>query len=453
MARKSRAGAGPAGTPKGQGKNPRQADPRHCAADALEAVLLRGERLDNALQRGQSQLPEARDRALFRELASGVVRWYPRLAALRTRLLDKPLKEPRLDMPILLGLYQILHMRIPPHAAVSTSVDLAQQRGFTWARGLVNAVLRRFLRERDAICAAVDADDAMRHAYPRWLVDELTRAWPDDAEQILARGNERAPLTIRVNPATGSRDDYLKELVELGFEASACAYASFGIEIVSAGDPRALPGFDDGRVSVQDAAAQLTAEILVPAAGARVLDACAAPGGKTAALLERYAGIDMTAIDIAEPRVDLIHSSLDRLGLSAQVSTVDATMPEAWWDGQPFDHILVDAPCSATGIIRRHPDIKLRRDDADGANNAMHQRALLQALWPLLGGGGTLLYATCSILPTENAEVIEHFISENAHAEVVPINAYWGRTAGPGRQILTGESGMDGFFYALLRKP
>ena len=434
--------------------SPARQDPRNVAADAIEAVILNGERLDRALRHGQAQLDEARDRALFRELTSGVIRWYFRLAALRDSLLNKPLKDPRLEIPLLLGLYQIAYTRVPEHAAVSTSVALAQQRGFSWAKGLVNAVLRRFLREQTQLCKQVDKDLATRNAYPDWMVSAFAQAWPNDVEEILLHSNLRAPLTLRLNASNLELDrtSYLANIVETNPDARTCEHAKFGLELPSGGDPRQLPGFEEGHVSVQDAAAQLTAELLCPPPGARVLDACAAPGGKSAALLERYPGIHLTAIDISEPRVDLVRDTFDRLGLAADVGVADAGATRDWWDGQPFDYILIDAPCTATGIIRRQPDIKLRRTPDQPYDNALQQRRLLDALWPLLAPTGQLLYATCSILPIENRDVVDEFLLAQNDAQALPLDTAWGRESGAGRQILPGEADMDGFFYALLGK-
>lgn len=413
--------------------------------------MLGGARLDQQLD----QLPDfadPRDRGLVHELATGIVRWYPRLDRIIAQMLHRPLKDPVLNIPILLGIYQLIHTRVPTHAAISTSVDTAAALGFKSAKGLVNGVLRRFVREREDIEKAIAKDPVAQSAHPQWMIDALRDAWQEAAPQVLARANEIAPLTLRCNLQKTSRDACLVSLHEAGVAAEPHPVSEVGINIVKGGDPRQLPGFETGHFSVQDGAAQLAAKLLDAPAGARVLDACAAPGGKSAAILERAPDIQLTALDVDAERLQLVEQTLSRVGLTANVRVGDAMHPATWSDGNTYSHMLVDAPCTATGIIRRHPDIKLRRAAGDDAKLAITQLALLKALWPLLESGGTLLYATCSIMPTENSNVVSAFLSAHADAELVPLSLPCGRDTGAGTQLLPGDQDMDGFFYAKVRK-
>ncbi len=421
------------------------------AARVLQRTLLGGARLDQQLD----QLPDfadPRDRGLVHELATGIVRWYPRLDRIVAQMLHRPLKDPDLNIPILLGIYQLIHTRVPTHAAISTSVDTAAALGFKSAKGLVNGVLRRFVREREDIEKAIAKDPVAQFAHPQWLIYALRDAWQEAAPQVLARANEIAPLTLRCNLQKTSRDAYLVSLHEAGVAAEPHPVSEVGINIVKGGDPRQLPGFETGHFSVQDGAAQLAAKLLDAPAGARVLDACAAPGGKSAAILERAPDIQLTALDVDAERLQLVEQTLSRVGLTANVRVGDAMHPATWADGNTYSHMLVDAPCTATGIIRRHPDIKLRRAAGDDAKLAVTQLALLKALWPLLESGGTLLYATCSIMPTENSNVVSAFLSAHADAEIVPLSLPCGRDTGGGTQLLPGDEDMDGFFYAKVCK-
>ena len=427
---------------------------RDAALEALRAVTLGGRSLNEALPAALEGVDEARERAFASEIAYGVLRWLPRLHHLLGLLTERPLRERDSDVRILLlvGLYQLLHTRVPPHAAVSETVAACARIGKPWARGLANAVLRRFLRERDDLLRVADRDDTARHAHPAWLIGVVRNAWPHDWQAILDAGNERPPMTLRVNIRRAGRDDYRRELAQAGIAADPCPHAAAGLTLHDPTDVCALPRFADGVVSVQDEAAQLAAPLLDARAGMKVLDACAAPGGKTAHLLELAPEADVTALDQSSSRLETMARNLDRLGLAAHLLCADAACPEQWWDGQPFERILLDAPCSATGVIRRHPDIKLHRRYADIARLAETQARLLDALWPLLARDGVLLYATCSILPEENSRQIEAFLSRTPDAIERPLEASWGRPTSPGRQILPHDERMDGFYYALLAR-
>lgn len=414
-----------------------------------------GRSLGSTLEPGVGNLHDSRERAFARELCYGVLRWLPRLAAVLEQLLRRPLRERDVAVRVLLlmGLYQLLFLRVPAHAAVAATVRVARGLPQPWASGLVNAVLRTFQRERQRILAHIERDPAAVWAHPAWLIDEVRVAWPEDWRRVLAANNDHPPMTLRVNARRGTRRDYLQTLAGRGLTAYPAAYTDQGVTLAQPIEVERLPGFTEGLVSVQDGAAQLAAGLLGLQPGQRVLDACAAPGGKTAHLLEREPGLArLVAIDRDPARIPLLEDNLRRLGLVADVVCADATEPARWWDGVPFDRILLDAPCSATGVIRRHPDIKLHRRPADIAAVGAVQARLLDSLWPLLAPHGMLLYATCSILPQENRAQIEGFLARHADAHAPPTEVGWGRPGPPGRQILAGEDGMDGFYYAVLAK-
>lgn len=420
--------------------------PRNARARAAQAVagVLGGRSLDEALPRALSGAP-AQDHGLIRAMTYAAVRELGSLRWLTKQLTPRMPQDPVIAL-LAVGLVQLRSLRVPPHAAVSETVDAAGQIGQRKAGGLVNAVLRRYQREAQTLDGQLPA----HLDHPDWLVQQLRADWPDRWRELLAAGDSAAPMTLRVNARKTTRETYAQALAEAGLD---CA-AGTPPEALTLNQPcpvETLPGFDAGQVSVQDGSAQLAAALLAPHSGERVLDACAAPGGKTAHLLER-ADIDLTAVDIDGDRQTRVQQTLDRLGLQATVRTGDAARPADWWDGRPFDAILVDAPCSGTGVIRRHPDIKWLRRASDIPTLARTQSALLDALWPLLAPGGRLLYATCSILTAENADVIDAFLARQGAARAEAIDARWGEAAGAGRRIAPGGA-WDGFYYALLRKP
>jgi 16S rRNA (cytosine967-C5)-methyltransferase len=428
---------------------------RRSALQALTAVLASGESLATALPAAVAGLAEARERAFARELVYGVLRWLPRLDGVLAATLAHPLRprEHAVRAALLLGLYQLLYTRVPAYAAVSETVSLLRASDRAWATGLANAVLRRVDRERDALLARVDADPVTRYAHPAWLIEAIREAWPADWQAVLAANNAHPPLTLRVNARRTTRTAYLETLASQGIAARPAPHAPQGVTLEGALEVEALPGFAAGLCSVQDAAAQLAAPLLDLAPGQRVLDACAAPGGKTAHILEIEPALaEVVALEQAPARVALLTATLERLGLEARVARGDAGDPAGWWDGRPFDRILLDAPCSATGVIRRHPDVKSRRDPAAVAELARGQRRLLAALWPLLAPAGTLLYATCSVLPAENEAVVADFLASHPDAQPEALDCPWGRARGHGRQTLPGDEGMDGFFYARLHR-
>ena len=428
---------------------------RVLAVHTLTRVLQDDLTLTQALEQASRECADPRDASLLSELCYGTLRWQPRLEALLKRMLERPLKAADRDVGtlLILGLYQLAYLRVPPHAAVQQTVEACRGLGKDWAAGLVNALLRRYQREREALEAALEADPVARYAHPSWFIEELQRDWPGHWQGMLEAGNQRPPLTLRVNRRLISRDAYLATLAERGIVARACVHSEDGVTLDAPLDVSALPGFAQGQCSVQDEGAQLAAVLLDAAPGMRVLDACAAPGGKTCHLLEHHADLAaLVAVELEPRRAARIRENLQRLKLTAEIVVADAAEPARWWDGRPFERILLDAPCSASGVVRRHPDVKARRTPAEVAAAVGLQARLLAALWPLLAPRGKLLYVTCSVFQRENARQLEAFLAGHADAEALPLMADWGQAAGPGRQVLTGEGGMDGFYYACLQK-
>jgi 16S rRNA (cytosine967-C5)-methyltransferase len=427
--------------------------PRLLAVQVLLAVLKEGQTLTQATERVAADCADPRDAALVKELCYGTLRWLPRLEAWLARLMERPLKSADLDVKfvLLLGLYQLAYMRVPAHAAVQQTVETCRALDKAWAAGLVNAVLRRFQREQAAIEAAVADSPEARYAYPKWFIEELRGDWPEHWQAMLDAGNERPPLTLRVNRRMQGREDYLAKLTAAGMDAKPCVHSPDGVTLATAVDVKALPGFAEGAVSVQDEGAQLAETLLDAQDGMRVLDACAAPGGKTCHLLERH-GLALTAVEQDVKRAQRIRENLIRLKLDAVLKVADAAEVQTWWDGEPFQRILLDAPCSASGVVRRHPDVKLRRTPGEVSAAAGLQARLLAALWPLLAPGGKLLYVTCSVFQRENAAQIAVFLAGHPDAAAQSPDVSWGVAAGAGRQVLMGEGGMDGFYYACLEK-
>ncbi|MGZ9708752.1 16S rRNA (cytosine(967)-C(5))-methyltransferase RsmB [Pseudomonas sp. GNP013] len=429
-------------------------NPRLAAAKALAAVLNGKASLNSSLP-PQLDKVEDRDRGFTQDLAFGTARWQPRLSALAARLLQKPFKAADADVEALLlvGLYQLLYTRVPAHAAIGETVGCADKLKKPWAKALLNAVLRRAQRESETLLAELEHDPVVRTAHPRWLQKSLKAFWPEHWEAICAANNAHPPMILRVNRRHHRRDAYLQLLTDAGIAAAACVYSIDGIVLEAAADVRSLPGFAEGWISVQDEAAQLAADLLDLAPGQRVLDACCAPGGKTCHILEvekDLAGV--VAVDLEAKRLVRVRENLARLGLSAELIAADGRDTATWWDGKPFQRILLDAPCSATGVIRRHPDIKLTRQADDIAALAVLQGQLLDALWPTLEVGGILLYATCSTLPTENTEVIQAFLARTSGARELDLATTAGIKQPHGRQLLAQEGGHDGFYYAKLIK-
>ncbi len=407
------------------------------AAAAVQAVR-GGRNLDTAL----AACPAAA-RPGAQALAFHALRWLGGAQAVRAVLVPKA-PPAALDALLLTALALLWPGSGPPYAAhtlVDQAVAAARQRG-----GFVNAVLRRFLREREALLAALASDPVARFNHPRWWVERLQRDWPAQWQAVLEADQQRAPLTLRVNARRSSAEAYVARLAKAGLAAQALP----GTQAVVLAQPvpvTQLPGFADGEVSVQDAAAQRAAPLLIGAglpAGARVLDACAAPGGKTAHLLE-LADLDVLALDSDAQRLERVHDTLARLGLRSRTLAADAGDPSAWWDGVPCDAILLDAPCSASGIVRRHPDVRWLRRASDITALARTQARQLDALWPTLKRGGRLLYCTCSVFKAEGQEQIDAFLQR--HGDAAPL----AEPRAPGHLLPLPDNG-DGFFYGLLHK-
>jgi 16S rRNA (cytosine967-C5)-methyltransferase len=430
---------------------------RACAAETVDDVIRRGRSLDSALADREHQVAPD-DRSLLRLLCYGTLRHYWRLTFWVDQLLAKPLRERDASVLQLLaiGLYQLVDTRIPDHAAVSQTVEAARILRRPKLAPLVNAILRRALRDR--IFDSEPSNQNALHDHPDWLLDALRRDWPNDWRDIVAADNARAPMWLRVNPAHGTAAEYLEQLELIGIEGEVMDEAPQAVKLSVPRSVDELPGFADGQVSVQDAAAQFAAPLLLADVSGRVLDACAAPGGKTGHLLE-LAGdrIELTAIDNDPQRLQLVADNLERLGMDATLIAADASNPGSWWNKEPFDAILLDAPCSASGVIRRHPDIKHLRRAADIDALSALQGQLLDALWPLVAAGGRLLYVTCSLLRQENDAVVAAFLERTSDAREYDMLQDYNirdlmRDKACGHQILPGTADMDGFYYAGLTK-
>ncbi|WP_430391875.1 16S rRNA (cytosine(967)-C(5))-methyltransferase RsmB [Dyella sp. 20L07] len=428
-------------------------DTRALAAQALADVALRGASLRDAMERYAPRLADSRDRALLMALLSDGARWWLRFDPALDRLLEKPLrqKEPAIHALLVLGLVQLEILQLPDYAAVAATVQATRALQRPRMAGLVNAVLRRWQRERVELLAALDAKPQTRHAQPVWLAKTIARDWPTQADTVMAANNVEPPLMLRVNRRRTTRETLIENLLAGGYTADAHAWLSDAIVLPHSTDVTRMPGFAAGEFAVQDGAAQIAADLADLRDGLRVLDACAAPGGKACHVLER-ADVTLTALEFDAKRAERITQNLDRLGLKATVAIGDAGEPAAWWDGKPFDRILIDAPCSATGVLRRRPDVRLHRRESDIAPLVAQQRRILAALWPLLAPGGRLVYITCSLLRAENDAVVSEWLATQADARAVPLNLPTGQAATIGWQVLPGDGDLDGMYYAVLEK-
>lgn len=389
----------------------------------------------------------------LKELVYGVTRWYWRLHAYADRLLKKPLRKKDSDLMVLIlvGLYQLWKLSIPAHAAINETVDGCGPLGKSWARGLVNAVLRSYIRTQGDTRS--DLSDVARYSHPAWLLEHIRESWPAHWREVLSANNERAAMVLRVNCRRMDKTGYLQELARCGLGGRSDELSSHGVILDSPVPVHSLPGFSDGWVSVQDTAAQWAAAILPQRAGDRILDACAAPGGKLTHILEAHpqAG-PVLAIDISATRIELIRENLARLGVDAELKVADAIDLESWWDGIQFDCVVLDAPCSGSGVIRRRPDIKHLRRRGDLVPMADRQALLLEQLWRTVAPGGHLLYITCSVFPEENEDQIQKFCAGRKDLDICPIRTPAGLHGSLGLQTLPGIHKVDGFFYSLMRK-
>jgi 16S rRNA (cytosine967-C5)-methyltransferase len=425
---------------------------RLIAARVLTRVIQDGQSLTAALDANLPALELSKDKAFVQALCYGVCRHYYRLDFILTELITKPIKDLEIKALALVGIYQLSYMRVKPYAAVSETVLATRKK--PWAKGLINALLRNFQREQEHLEQKANANNWIATSHPRWLVQKIEQDWPEHAQNILFENNQQPPMSLRVNLSRLSTEQYLQQLSTQAIKAVAVDDCPSAIILEKPVAVELLPGFMDGLVSVQDVAAQLAANLLDVQPGQRVLDVCAAPGGKAAHILEHQPQLkELVAVDIDSTRLLRVNDTLQRLKLTATLIVGDAQAPHDWWDGQLFERVLLDAPCSALGVIRRHPDIKLlRRADDIEALQALQQN-ILHAIWPLLAPGGLLVYATCSILKQENEQQIAAFLATHADAkEVIIEDVDWGIATIHGRQIITGTSAMDGFYYARLVK-
>lgn len=421
------------------------------ANERLQALTILSELLNN--KSSLSHLLPTTSTPFTKELCFGFCRHSLRLEAIADVLIEKRPKDAQVWILILLGLYQLHYMNIADYAVVQETVAVLSRIKKTWAKGLVNAVLRSFCRDRERILAQLSQDPDFQHGHPQWFLQRLQTDWPNDWLSIVSANDAHPPMTLRVNVQEQSVEQYMQLLQEAGMQASIHPIASSAITLASPCEVTSLPGFDKGWVSVQDAAAQLAASLLDLRPGLRLLDACCAPGGKTCHILETQNDLAAClALDVDEHRLKKVSDNLQRLHLHAQIAQGDALHPESWWDGVLFDRILLDAPCSATGVIRRHSDIKLLRSNAEITAVQKIQQNMLECLWNLLAPGGLMVYATCSVMAAENEQQIARFLESHPDCQIEAMNYPWGRDTGHGRQILPGEFGMDGFFYSRLLK-
>ncbi len=417
-------------------------NPRTEAAKILQSVIYKGESLTTALTNNDSPLVS--------DLCYGSLRWHQPLSFILDELMSKKLKNKDKDIECLIriGLYQIIYQNTPDHAAVGETVNALKGLKKPWAKNLVNAVLRNFLRGQEKLLKQKDDYWPARFAFPQWLLDRIKNAYPENWQAIFAESNKRAPMTLRVNLNHQTRNEYLEKLKEAGIDAEIVASVDTAIMLAKPQNVFELPGFEEGEVSVQDAAAQGASILLDCQDGMTILDACAAPGGKTGHILESAKDLSVIAMDSSESRLKRVAENLDRLKLSATIVASDALETDNYAKDILFDRILLDAPCSATGVIRRHPDIKVLRRDSDIKQLAQLQGKIMDALWQKLKPSGIMLYATCSILPEENETQVAAFLDRQNDAEIISIP----NAQNLGRQIFPGDEGMDGFYYAKLKK-
>ncbi|MEO6801133.1 MAG: 16S rRNA (cytosine(967)-C(5))-methyltransferase RsmB [Rhodanobacter sp.] len=430
-----------------------KADARALAARGLAEIALRGASLRVVMERAAPTLVDPRDRALLMALLSEGARWWLRFDAAINGLLEKPLrhKDPAVHALLVLGLVQLEVLQLQDYAAVAATVEAVRALKRPQLAGLVNAVLRRWQRERETLLAKLDNTPQTRHAHPDWLARALQRDWPTHADAVMCANNREPPLMLRVNRQRSERGKLIEQLHAAGYAAAAHPWLVDAMVLPHSSDVTRMPGFEDGCFAVQDGAAQVAADLADLHDGLRVLDACAAPGGKACHLLER-ADIDLTALEFEPARAERIRQNLMRLRLNAKIVIADAGTPGSWWKGKLFDRILIDAPCSASGVLRRRPDVRLHRRESDITAMQAQQRRILAALWPLLAPGGRLVYITCSVLRAENEVIVGELLAAQADAQAVAFTLPDGQPAAVGWQILPGDGDLDGMYYAVLRK-
>lgn len=426
---------------------------RSAAALIIAEVVVKQRSLNTALT---DYLPLLNDneRSFCQQLCYGALRWHPSLSFLSKQLLKKSFKNKDADIEalLLIGIYQLRDLRTPSHAAISETVNAAKKLGKQWATGLLNACLRNYQRQQTELDTLLNQNVVAANAHPEWLLELYQQDWPEHWQQIMQANNQQAPMMLRVNQLQASRETYLDQLLQQDIKASALPNCEFGVLLDKACDVSTLPGFETGMASVQDGSAQIVAELLDIQSDQHILDACAAPGGKSCHILEQAPDNTLIALDISAERLKQIEQNTTRLQLHAQLKAADAAETDTWWDGQPFDRILIDAPCSGSGVIRRHPDIKLLRrpDDIDAL--AQTQQQLLDKLWPLLKAEGLMVYTTCSAFKKENEQQIEAFLKRHPDATEVRLSQPPATARPYGYQRLPGDDVMDGFYYACLRR-
>jgi len=426
---------------------------RAIAAQTVEAVLERGESMATALPHAQSSLDNPKNKALLQEITYGVMRELTQLEYYINSLMDNPLKGKQriVHHLLLVGAYQLLHMRIPPHAALGETVAAIDDLDRPKFKSLVNGVLRSLQRDHQKLLDNMPTKGPVTYNHPKWIIKRATQAFPKQWQQILTANNQRSPMWLRNNASMQTRDEYLAQLELAQIPAVKGDIGDNSIILENPMPVSSLPNFDQGACSVQDGAAQQAAEILGAKDGELILDACAAPGGKTCHIIELAKDVKVVAVDCDQRRLDRVQQNLDRIGLDATLICGDGTQPDTWWQGEKFDRILLDAPCSATGVIRRNPDIKWLRRESDILPLVSLQQEIIDACWSLLKPGGTLVYATCSILPAENSQQVLNLLQRHDDATLIPLNDNDTPTS-PGWQLLPGEHNVDGFYYAKIQK-
>lgn len=428
--------------------------PRAIAAQVVHQVIYFQRSLSVVLK----NIHPSDDKTLIKELCFGTLRWFHRLEAIANRLLIKPIKtKDRIIFCLLLiGLYQLIYMHTPHYAAVSETVSASKYINKSWAAALLNKTLRRFINEQQKILNDIDKIQVARFSHPQWLIDKIKQDWPKDWENILLENNQHPPMFLRVNHLKISRDNYLKLLLQHDIAAEIVPDLENAIQLAKPLPVDDIMGFHEGFCSVQDGSSQKIVDLLDLKPGQSVLDACAAPGGKTSHILETESTIKkLIAIDSDPERLNKVKKNIVRLQLDHshfRLVLADANHTKEWWDGHLFDRILLDAPCSGTGVIRRHPDIKILRQPEDIEKIAQQQLHLLNSLWPLLRPNGKLLYTTCSILLQENEGTVSRFLHKRHNAKIILIPKNWGHHLSHGNQLLPGEKNLDGFYYAVIKK-
>lgn len=426
---------------------------RALAAESLASIALSGHSLREVADRAMPRLADSRDRALLTALLNEGARWWPRFDAAVELLVAKSIRrnEPIIHALLVTALVQLEILEMKGYAAVAATVDAVRELRRPRLAGMVNAVLRRWLREREGLLAKLDKTPSTRHAHPAWLAEAIERDWPGLGEEVMAAANTEPPLMLRVNRRRTSRKELIEALLAASYEVQPHVWLVDGLVLPHSTDITRLPGFGEGHFAVQDGAAQVPADLLDVADGQRVLDACAAPGGKACHVLER-ADVYLAAVEYEAKRAPRVRQNLERLGLEADVIIGDAGDTWAWWDGKPFDRVMIDAPCSATGVIRRRPDVRLHRRATDIDALVEQQKRILEACWGTLAPGGRLLYVTCSLLRAENEGVVGAFIAARDDATAVAFTLPVGQAAAVGWQILPGDGDLDGMYYAVLEK-